>query len=106
MASCEVWGNDYDKGIRGHRRRTATCLRRHNPASGRRIKAALRAVACGRLSPTLDAPPARMVPAPAGKTGEKGQAELSCLASWLVTSTLRGLADSCTGMDSVSTPAV
>jgi hypothetical protein len=35
-----------------------------------------------------------------------GQAELSCLASWLVIATLRGLAASCTGMARVSTPAV
>jgi hypothetical protein len=35
-----------------------------------------------------------------------GQAELICLASWLVISTLRGLAASCTGMLKVSTPAV
>jgi hypothetical protein len=35
-----------------------------------------------------------------------GQAGLSCLVSWLVISTLRGLAASCTGMARVSTPAV
>jgi hypothetical protein len=35
-----------------------------------------------------------------------GQAGDSCLASWLVIATLRGLAASCTGMARVSTPAV
>ena len=38
--------------------------------------------------------------------GRLGQAGLSCLASWLLISTLRGLAASCTGMARVSTPAV
>jgi hypothetical protein len=38
--------------------------------------------------------------------GEDTQVAPICLASWLVISTLRGLAASCTGMARVSTPAV
>jgi hypothetical protein len=46
------------------------------------------------------------VPGLRGRRVRGGQAGLICLASWLVISTLRGLAASCTGMLSVSTPAV
>lgn len=74
--------------------------------SGRKSRAS-RAVTSDRLSLALDGSPA-LARAWCCRKGRASQnhPELSCLASWLVISTLRGLADSCTGIDSVSTPAL
>ena len=73
------------------------------PAGGRRVKGGH---ARGRCVTGDGWPRARRPLAPAAGGAEDGQFMPICLASWLVISTLRGLAASCTGMARVSTPAV
>jgi len=60
------------------------------------------------IRPARAARQRRLQPAPQRLPGYPpgGQAGLSCLVSWLVIDTLRGLAASWTGMARVSTPAV